>query len=69
MSFIVEEKERAVCSALIVLWMACNCSVALPRGALGCLQCVIVICPENTHFLLILWTKNQTYIVVVSVGC
>ena len=34
-SFIVEEKERSVCFALIVLWMACNCSVALPHDALG----------------------------------
>ena len=28
-----------------------TCSVALPRGAMVGLQCVIVVFPDHTHFL------------------
>ena len=30
-----------------------KCSVALPQGAVGCLQCVIVVFPDHTHLLFV----------------
>ena len=41
----LEEEEKAGCFAIIVLQMYCyyKCSMALPHGAVGCLQCVIVV--------------------------
>ena len=37
------------------MYYYCKCSVALSRGAVGWLQCVIVIFPDHTHLLLMLF--------------
>ena len=34
--------------------MSRDCCVALPRGAMGCLQFVIVVFPGHTHLLFII---------------
>ena len=49
----LEEEERAGCFAFVVLRMSCYCicSVALPYGAVGCLQCVIMVFPDHTHLI------------------
>ena len=49
----LDEEDRAGCFAFIVFWMSCNCKCpgALPHGALGCLQFVIVVFPDHTHLL------------------
>ena len=41
--------------AIIVLQMYCyyKCFVALPHGAVGRLQYVIVVFPDHTHFLFV----------------
>ena len=42
--------------------MSCDCCVALPRGAMGCLQFVIVVFPDHTNLLfrsLLLWGLSK----------
>ena len=36
----------------ILFLLSFICSVALPHGAMGCLQCVIVVFPDHTRLLL-----------------
>ena len=50
-----DEEERAGCSALTVFPMSCGCqcSVALPHGAVCRPQCVIVFFPDHTHLLVL----------------
>ena len=47
----LEKEEKAGCFAIIVLQMNCyyKCSMALPHGFLGCLQCLIVVFPDQTY--------------------
>ena len=51
----LEEEEKAGCFIItcIVLQMYYHykCSVALPHGALGCLQYLIVVFPDHTYSL------------------
>ena len=49
----LEEEEKAGCFVIIVLQMYFyyRCAVALPRGAVVGLQCVIVVFPDHTHLL------------------
>ena len=44
--------------------MSCDrqCSVVLPRGAVGGLRCVILVFPDHTHLLFLLFkNRHQGY--------
>ena len=47
----LDVEERAGCIALFVFLVSRCCCVALPRGVMGCLQFVIVVFPDPTHYL------------------
>ena len=51
---ILGEEERAGFLAFIIFRMSCycKCSVALPHGSVDCLQCVIVVFLDHTHFFI-----------------
>ena len=52
----LEVIKRACCFVFIVLRMSCYCKcsvMALPQGAVGCLQCVMMVFPDHTHLLFI----------------
>ena len=44
-------EERAGCLAWFVFLVFCGGWAALPGGARGCLQFVIVVFPDHTHLL------------------
>ena len=50
-------RERAGCFAFVIFWMYCysKCSMALPHGAMGGMQCMIVVFPDHTH--LFVWSE------------
>ena len=54
-------EEKAGCFTCIVSLMSCGCycSLPLPRGAVGGLQCLIVAFPGFTYFLLGLESHKQ----------
>ena len=53
-AIILMVKIRAGCFTLFDFLMPCDfyCSVATPRGTMGCLQCVIVVFPDHSHLLI-----------------
>ena len=63
----LDGEEKAGCFTQFVFLVSCDCCVALPRGAMGCLQFVIVVFPDHTNLLfryLLLWDfRNLGYVV------
>ena len=51
LTYYLDGEEKAECYALFVFLVSHDCCRALPRDATGCLQFVIVVCPNNTHLL------------------
>ena len=49
-AIILMGEERAGCFVLCVFLVSIGCCVALPRDATGCLQFVIVVFPDHTHY-------------------
>ena len=43
--------KRKLVALLFAFLMSSDCCVALPGGAMGCLQYVIVVFPDHTHIL------------------
>ena len=50
----LDGEERDACFAWFVFLVSRGCCVALPRGAMVCLQFVIVVFTEYTHLLFLL---------------
>ena len=46
--------------------MSLDCCVALPRGAMGCLQFVIVVFPDHTHLLFLGFVIGYKAFVVLN---
>ena len=50
-AMILMGKRELVAFAKFVFLMSLDCCVALPRGAMGFLQFVILVYPDHTHLL------------------
>ena len=58
----LDGEERTDCFAWFVLLMSRDCCLTHPRGATNCLQFVIVVFPDHTHYFPIITTsKENTY--------
>ena len=59
----LDGEDKAVCFTLIVFLMFCDsqCSVVLPNGTMGGLQCVIVVLLEHTRLIFCMDNTNLRF--------
>ena len=64
------EKRELVAFLFFVILVYCGCCVTLPHGAVGYLQCVIVVFPDHTHLLFLkVYLKNSAGDILSSNVC
>ena len=57
----LDGEERAGCFAYFVFLVSHDCCVALPRVSWVCLQFVIVVFPDHTHLLFMIYPDHIAF--------